>query len=62
VLDEDLGGGMWEVWGAYEIPLRRTDATRRASEITFRAGITAAMTLSRPICSRREHGFSGHRR
>ena len=22
VLDDELGGGMWEVWGAYEIPLR----------------------------------------
>jgi hypothetical protein len=37
VLDEDLGGGMWEVWGAYEIPLRRTDVGWRASGITFRA-------------------------
>jgi hypothetical protein len=35
VLDEDLGSGMWEVWGAYEIPLRRTDAGWRASGITF---------------------------
>lgn len=37
VLDEDLGGGMWEVWGAYEIPLRRTGAGWRASGITFHA-------------------------
>jgi hypothetical protein len=37
VLDEDLGGGMWEVWGAYEFPLRRTDSGWRASGITFRA-------------------------
>lgn len=37
VLDEDLGGGMWEVWGAYEIPLRRGDAGWRAAGITFRA-------------------------
>lgn len=37
VLDEDLGGGMWEVWGTYEIPLRRTDAGWRASGITFHA-------------------------
>jgi hypothetical protein len=36
VLDEDLGGGMWEVWGAYKIPLRRSVAGWRASGITFR--------------------------
>jgi len=37
VLDEDLGGGMWEVWGAYEIPLRRAGGRWRASGMTFRA-------------------------
>jgi hypothetical protein len=37
VLDEDLVGGMWEVWGAYEFPLRRSEAGWRASGITFHA-------------------------
>lgn len=37
VLDEDLGGGMWEVWGSYDIPLRRTPEGWRATGITFRA-------------------------
>jgi SnoaL-like domain len=37
VLDEDLGGGMWEVWGAYDIPLRRTEAGWKAAGIAFRA-------------------------
>jgi SnoaL-like domain len=37
VLEEDLGGGMWEVWGDYDIPLRRADAGWEAAGITFRA-------------------------
>ena len=37
VLDDSLGGGMWEVWGAYDIPLRRTDAGWRATGIAFHA-------------------------
>jgi hypothetical protein len=37
VLDESLGGGMWEVWGAYDISLSRNDAGWRATGITFRA-------------------------
>jgi hypothetical protein len=37
VLDEELGGGMWEVWGAYDIPLQRTDRGWRASGISFYA-------------------------
>jgi hypothetical protein len=35
VLDEEFGGGMWEVWGAYEIPVRRTPAGWRATGISF---------------------------
>jgi len=35
VLDEALGGGMWEVWGAYEIPLRRTPAGWKATGLAF---------------------------
>jgi len=37
VLDEDLGGGMWEVWGAYDIPLRRTETGWKAIGIAFHA-------------------------
>ena len=37
VLDADLGGGMWEVWGAYDIPLRRDGAGWKATGITFNA-------------------------
>jgi SnoaL-like domain len=37
VLDEDLGGGMWEVWGAYDIPLRRTGDGWKATGIAFHA-------------------------
>jgi SnoaL-like domain len=37
VLDEDLGGGMWEVWGAYYIPLRHTEAGWKATRIAFHA-------------------------
>jgi hypothetical protein len=37
VLDEDLGSGMWEVWGSYDIPLRRTDAGWRAAGLAFHA-------------------------
>ena len=35
VLDDELGGGMWEVWGAYEIPLRRGPAGWRADGLSF---------------------------
>ncbi len=35
VLDKELGGGMWEVWGAYEIPLRRTPAGWKATGLAF---------------------------
>ena len=37
VLDEALGGGMWEVWGAYEIPFLRTPAGWKAAGLTFSA-------------------------
>jgi len=37
VLEKDLGGGMWEVWGDYDIPLRRTDAGWEATGIAFHA-------------------------
>ena len=37
VLDEDLGGGMWEVWGAYDIPLRRTEVGWKATGMAFHA-------------------------
>ncbi|WP_216892925.1 nuclear transport factor 2 family protein [Nocardia alni] len=37
VLDADLGGGMWEVWGTYDIPLHRTADGWKASGITFHA-------------------------
>jgi hypothetical protein len=37
VLDEDLGGGMWEVWGSYDIPFRRTADGWRATGIAFYA-------------------------
>jgi len=35
VLDADLGGGMWEVWGAYEIPVRRTPSGWKATGLSF---------------------------
>ena len=35
VLDTSLGGGMWEVWGRYEIPVRRTADGWKASGLTF---------------------------
>jgi len=35
VLDDDLGGGMWEVWGAYEIPVRRTPVGWKAAGLSF---------------------------
>jgi SnoaL-like domain len=35
VLDDDLGGGMWEVWGAYDIPVRRTPAGWKATGLSF---------------------------
>jgi hypothetical protein len=37
VLDEDLGGGMWEVWGAYDILLHRTEAGWKATGMAFHA-------------------------
>lgn len=37
LLDDDLGGGMWEVWGDYDIPVRRTGEGWKATGITFRA-------------------------
>jgi hypothetical protein len=35
VLDAELGGGMWEVWGSYEIPVHRAPAGWRATGISF---------------------------
>jgi hypothetical protein len=35
VLDAELGGGMWEVWGRYEIPVHHTPSGWRASGISF---------------------------
>jgi hypothetical protein len=35
VLDAEFGGGMWEVWGAYEFPVRRTPSGWRAAGISF---------------------------
>lgn len=37
VLDDGLGGGMWEVWGAYDIPLRRDGAGWKATGLAFHA-------------------------
>jgi SnoaL-like protein len=37
VLDAELGGGMWEVWGAYEISFRRTPAGWKAAGLTLSA-------------------------
>jgi hypothetical protein len=37
VLAPELGGGMWEVWGAYEIPVRHTPAGWLASGLSFYA-------------------------
>jgi hypothetical protein len=37
VLDDELGGGMWEVWGAYRIPLRRAAGGWKAAGLTFSA-------------------------
>jgi hypothetical protein len=36
-LDAEVGGGVWEVWGRYELPLRRTPSGWRAAGITFDA-------------------------
>jgi hypothetical protein len=33
----DIGGGMWEVWGAYDIPLRRDGVGWKATGMTFNA-------------------------
>jgi len=30
-----VGSGMWEVWGAYEVPLRRTPAGWKATGLAF---------------------------
>lgn len=35
VLDASLGGEMWEVWGRYEIPARRTAEGWKATGLTF---------------------------
>jgi hypothetical protein len=35
VLDTELGGGMWEVWGSYDIPVHRAPAGWRAAGISF---------------------------
>jgi hypothetical protein len=52
VLDEDLGGGMWEVWGDYDVSLRRVGDGWRAEGLTFRAwhsrGDSAVRTHSLP--------------
>lgn len=37
LLDTSLGGGMWEVWGRYEIPMRRTIDGWKATGLTFSA-------------------------
>lgn len=37
VLAEDLGGGMWEVRGSYDIPLRRAGDGWKATGIAFHA-------------------------
>jgi len=47
VLDDGLGGGMWEVWGAYEVPLRRTPAGWKAAGLTFFAWHTRGDDLVR---------------
>jgi hypothetical protein len=36
-LGAELGGGIWEVWGSYHIPLRRTPAGWTATGLTFTA-------------------------
>lgn len=36
-LDKDLGGGMWEVWGSYDIPFRLTGAGWKATGLTLNA-------------------------
>jgi hypothetical protein len=36
-LDAEAGGGVWEVWGRYEFPLRRTPSGWKAAGITFEA-------------------------
>jgi hypothetical protein len=37
VLTAELGGGMWEVWGTYEIPFVRTADGWKASGLSFNA-------------------------
>jgi SnoaL-like domain len=37
LLDADLGGGMWEVWGTYVLPFRRSGDGWKATGITFNA-------------------------
>ncbi|WP_051367033.1 nuclear transport factor 2 family protein [Hamadaea tsunoensis] len=39
-LDEELGGGMWEVWGTYELPFTRTPDGWKASGFVFNAQAT----------------------
>ena len=35
VLDDDLGGGMWEVWGDYDVPLPRPASFFRIDRLPF---------------------------
>jgi hypothetical protein len=35
VLDQNIGGGMWEVWGVAEIPVHRAVAGWRATGLSF---------------------------
>jgi hypothetical protein len=35
VLDDEFGGGMWEVWGAYEIQFRRDGGGWKATGFAF---------------------------
>lgn len=37
LLDASVGGGMWEVWGRYEIPVRRTAEGWKATGLTLTA-------------------------
>jgi hypothetical protein len=63
VLDEELGGGMWEVWGTYDIPLARTDEGWRASGLAFHAthtrGDLAVRTHTLPVSGKPETGSVG---
>lgn len=39
-LSDELGGAMWEVWGSYEIPVRRDGAGWKATGFVFNAVTT----------------------